>query len=179
MDLKFPFEPLRTVQAAAQVVKAAGGSMDYEKLLNVLYLADRTSLIETGSPITGDQMFLSDQGTYGLFTIYCCMWEDIPIKGWELAFMDEDRDIRLQADPGDGQLSDYDIDLLQKEYESYKGSNPSFLPEWKLPRVGQETVLYPKPEDILRASGFSEEDVVAYQERYAPIAAMDKIRIIR
>ena len=179
MELKFPFEPLRTVQAAAQVVKAAGGRIDCQKLMNILYLADRSSLIETGSPITGDVMFLADdeEKVYGLWWVYWCMWEGWPIRGWDKAFGDDAEFITLESDPGDGELSDYDVDLLQKIHGTYPGTDPSFLPEWKLPK--DEVVLRLKPEEVLRAEGFSEEDVTAYQERYAPIAAMDSIRIIR
>jgi len=178
MELKFRFEPLCTVQAAAQVVIAAGGRIDSEKLLNILYMADRTSLIETGSPITGDQMYLTPNKAYGLFTVFYCIWDSIAIRGWNTTFKDEDRYVVLYSGPGDSELSDYDVALLQREYAFYRGPDASFLPEWKQLKM-EAPITLPKPEDILRAEGFSEEHVIAYQERYAPIQAMDRIRIIR
>lgn len=54
--LRFVYNEEKAAQAAAFLLREAGGSMDYRELLNLLYLADRQSLIETGAPITGDEM---------------------------------------------------------------------------------------------------------------------------
>lgn len=53
--MEFIFDEHKATQAAAYLLRRGGGRMRYMKLIKLLYLADRTALIETGSPITGDR----------------------------------------------------------------------------------------------------------------------------
>src|SRR4051812_27718977 len=46
------FREDKTTQAAALLLKWAGGRMNYMKLIKLLYLADRTALLRWGRPIT-------------------------------------------------------------------------------------------------------------------------------
>jgi uncharacterized phage-associated protein len=50
------------VQAAAVLLKEAGGKMTRLRLLKLLYIADRESIAETFQPITGDDVVAMDHG---------------------------------------------------------------------------------------------------------------------
>jgi len=50
----FIFQFHKTLQAAAYILQASGGRMNYANLLRLLYIADRECLAEEGDTITGD-----------------------------------------------------------------------------------------------------------------------------
>ena len=58
--IEFVFNERKTAQAAARLLKLHGGKMDYRLLLNLMYLADRQALTETGLPISGDSYVSMD-----------------------------------------------------------------------------------------------------------------------
>ena len=60
--MKFVFSERKAAQAAACLIRLGGGRMDYGRLIKLLYLADRQSLIGSGAPITGDRMVSLDYG---------------------------------------------------------------------------------------------------------------------
>lgn len=60
--ITFNFNEKKATQAAALFLKKAGGSMDYMKLIKLLYLADRHALIHWERPITGGSYFLTKHG---------------------------------------------------------------------------------------------------------------------
>jgi uncharacterized phage-associated protein len=54
--VRFPFDERKAAQAAAYLLKKHDGRLNFMKLIKLLYLADRKSLLENGKPITGDRM---------------------------------------------------------------------------------------------------------------------------
>jgi hypothetical protein len=54
--IRFVFDEKKALQAAAYLLKLNGGTMDYRKLVTLMYLADRELLITIGRTITGDEM---------------------------------------------------------------------------------------------------------------------------
>ncbi len=52
--MKLTFDEEKATQAAALFLKLRGGRMSYMKLIKLLYLADRASLLRYGKPITMD-----------------------------------------------------------------------------------------------------------------------------
>jgi uncharacterized phage-associated protein len=57
-----PFDEGKSTQAAAMFLKLRGGQMSYMKLIKLLYLADRTSLLRFGKPITMDRWYSMKHG---------------------------------------------------------------------------------------------------------------------
>jgi hypothetical protein len=61
--MPFPFDSRKSVQALAFLLKQCPRrKCDRDKLLALLYLADRESLKETGHPITGDVFLAAPHG---------------------------------------------------------------------------------------------------------------------
>ncbi len=123
---------------------------------DLLYLADRTKLLDTGSTITGDKFVslcvnLALQNTYSILMSYS--------------------EQQFYKKYGDGELSEYDCDLLTNLYLKYKNISSQEmlenvmckLPEfqWKFLCFNQTDISY---ENVLRAEGLSEEEVKEYQE---------------
>ena len=55
-QIRFRFNELKAAQAAAYLLRLAGGRMHGEKLAALLYIVDRKLLISRGVPLTGDEM---------------------------------------------------------------------------------------------------------------------------
>ncbi|WP_419167442.1 hypothetical protein [Candidatus Palauibacter sp.] len=48
------YKQAKTTQLAGEFLRLAGGRMSYMKLIKLLYLVDRRSLLERGVPVTYD-----------------------------------------------------------------------------------------------------------------------------
>lgn len=56
------FREMKATRLAAYLLKKRGGQMSYMKLIKLLYLIDRESLRQRGTPITGDDYFSMSNG---------------------------------------------------------------------------------------------------------------------
>ena len=157
--MRFVFDEHRAAQAASILLERAGGSMEYIKLIKLLYLADRAALIETGSPITGDRYVSMKYGPV-LSTVLDLIKQPNPREDsiWHRYVQRRHFDAALVETAADDQLADYDTDLLNSIFDSYGNWRPwavvnhtHSLPEWIDPG---ETSIPIDPADILRYAGF-------------------------
>ena len=56
------FKQAKTTQLACEFLRLAGGRMSYMKLIKLLYLVDRRSLLERGVPVTYDRYVSMSHG---------------------------------------------------------------------------------------------------------------------
>jgi uncharacterized phage-associated protein len=162
--MKFVFNEEKAAEAAAFLLERAGGSMPYIRLIKLLYLADRQSLIETGQPIVGDQAVSMDHGPV-LSVVYDLIKGSRQSRLWPRFVTRDGYDVRLQQPPPrDGALSDYELDVLAAVFARYRDTDTwalidrmhDELPEWVDPE-GSSTPI--APETILRAAGKTEEEI--------------------
>ncbi len=149
MELRF--DEGKTTQAAALFLKFRGGQMSYMKLIKLLYLADRTSLLRFGKPITMDRWYSMKHGPV-LSTVLNLItdpsqvdssgpWSHFispPLGDWEVRLITEEV-------PND-RLSPAEEKLLAEIYEKFGRYNRWDLvevlhqgqvaPEWKKPIGG-------------------------------------------
>jgi len=147
--------------------------MNYMKLLKLLYLAERKSLVEATKSISGDRLVAMDNGpllseTYDLIKSsargkrdgYWC--ERINAVGYEVVLQDE-----IEAEPLD--LSDADERRLNSIYDEF-GSMSEFdlvewthknLPEWSDPKGSSRPI---PTRDVLYAADLP-SDVVSKKEQ--------------
>lgn len=97
IDRWIPFEPLRATQAAAYVLRLSEGAYDYDLLVKALYIADWEALQVTQRAMTGVLFKLGFE-------------EEI----WNRHIGREGGTAILLADPGDGELSEFDEETLSK-----------------------------------------------------------------
>jgi len=162
-QLSFVFDETKAAQAAAQLLLRHGRPMGSHRLLKLLYLADRRSLVETGYPITGDKMVCMEYGPV-LSGVYDAL-KGSPSPIWSRYITSvKEKQATLSTDkPEIGELSSYDIRLLAETYSTYGDYTFQQLkvlthefPEWKNP--GKSSTVIP-PEEILRAEGKSADEV--------------------
>lgn len=166
--MRFWFNDRKTAQAAAFLVRLRGGSLNYMKLIKLLYLADRQRLIDHGVPLTGDSLVSMKHGpvlsrvldliSEGPSAQPSAWFEYLSApSGYSVAVrpdapLDTDElsraELRLLT-AIDAQYGEIDkwalVDLLHK-----------ILPEWQDPG---DSVLPIEPETILRFANKSEEEI--------------------
>jgi len=168
--IRFAYDAEKAGEVAARLVQLSGGSMPLVKLLKLMYLADRNSLIDTGSPITGDAIVAMNMGPV-LSKTYNHLKPpaDLPFVA-----RTEGGPVTLAAGvPENGRLSDYEVDLVERIFGKFGGKSGQQLSdilhanakEWASPDGSSRLI---DPAEILRAAGKSEEeiDAIAQEARY-------------
>ena len=166
--MRFVFDERRAAQAASILLDRAGGSMDYLKLVKLLYLADRASLIETEVPITDDHYASMKHGPTPCQVLELIMQKQPREDSIWHRYIKREHFVAHLCGPAEWeQLSEANVELLNATYEVYGHLRPSqvvsetqALPEWRDPG---ETEIPIDPTDILRYAGYSERaiDLVA------------------
>jgi uncharacterized phage-associated protein len=182
------FETLKTVQAAAVLLKAAGGQMTRLRLVKLLYIADRESIAETLRPITGDDVVAMDHGPVLSLTYKLIRREAGPKNvTWDKYIAQKgSRDHVLVNDPGDGSLSEYEITKLRAVSAMRRGMTDYQIadethkfPEWiknQPPEGSKEEISL---HDVLDALGMAEYEAKLRQEEQEEVdfeAAMSAVR---
>ena len=180
--MRFAFNERKATQAAAHLLSLHGQRLNYTVLIKLLYLADRTALVERGLPITGDRMVSMPHGTVLSMILDCInaggMVEDSP---WATAISPPDGyDVRLLDDPGSDELSRYEIELLDQINQTYGHLNwwqlrqiTHALPEWQDPQGSSSPIA---PEEILRAEGKSPQEIERFAQEAAEVWFVDQLR---
>ena len=163
--MRFFFDERKATQAAAFLLGLHQEPMSHLRLIKLLYLADRQSLIEIASTITGDR-FLSM--AHGPVLSRCLDLIQKPLRGepsyWnEHIERDGVRTVALLADPGWESLSEYETTILERVFERYRSEtdwqivdHTHALPEWEDPGRSARPI---DPAQILRFAGYSEREV--------------------
>ncbi len=149
--MELSFDEGKTTQAAAQFLRLRGGQMSYMKLIKLLYIADRTSLLRFGRPVTMDRWYSMKHGPV-LSTVLNLItdpsqvdsegpWSHFispPLGDWEVRLLTDDV-------PND-RLSPAEEKLLIEVFEKFGHYNRWDLvdvlhegkvaPEWKKPAGG-------------------------------------------
>jgi uncharacterized phage-associated protein len=155
-----PFNPEKTIQASAVLLKEHAGRMSRMRLLKLLYIADRELLAETLRPITGDHPMAMPHGPVLSHTYDLIKRKHVSSPLWDKFITQQGpQDVSLACDPGLGKLSpkeidtliavcdrfrdldDYSLALVTHKFEEFKKNEP------KKPRK-TKTIPF---EDILHA----------------------------
>ena len=168
--MRFVFDERRAAQAAARLLDRHDRKMPYIKLIKLLYLADRESLIETGAPITGDRFVAMRHGPV-LSRVLDLIKDDCPAEDsvWHGYVARKRFDARLVGNTESKRLSDVDRGILDGVFDAYGClkewdvvARTHALPEWKDPG---NTSIPIEPEDILRYNDFTEAEIERVAEQ--------------
>ena len=164
--MEFFFDEPKAAQAACVLLDRHGGPMPYIKLVKLLYLADRESLIETGSPITGDRFISMKYGPV-LSRVLDLIKESEPAEDsiWHGYVLRAGYDAVLSTAAESDRLSEYEEGVLGRIFESQGRekewdvvSHTHALPEWTDPGTHAVPI---DPEAILRYAGYTDDEVQA------------------
>jgi uncharacterized phage-associated protein len=179
----FEFRERKATEAAARLLELGGGRMAYMKLIKLLYMADRQSLVETGFSITGDRMFSMEHGPVLSRLLNWLKREAHPSAAWRGMVsppVGYDVDLVQPLPAALATLSDYEIDLLATVWSNY-GHMDQFqlekylhdtLPEWVNPGKSSDPI---EVETILRAEGWTDDDIAAWSEELNAASSMSRL----
>ena len=164
--MRFHYNKKKAAQAAAHLVHLHNGELDVMALLKLLYLADRKSLIESGYPITGDEMVSMPHGPV-LSRIYDSIkWGKHDEGNPWYAYLSERENNRVSLTvdcPEQDELSEYDLEVLNEINREYGHLTPwqlreltHRLPEYEDPNGSSYPI---DPTEILRSVGKSDHDI--------------------
>ena len=157
LPVKFHFRERKAAQAAARLLRRHGRPMPAERLAALLYLADRRALLETGYPVTGDRWIATHRGPAPQRVLQLLENAGTTAIWPEYVASCPGRTAIPTDDQNDGQLSDYDRQLLDDTHDQFGllaefalSAHLQALPEWCNPSSEPETI---DPRKILRAAG--------------------------
>jgi len=161
----FKFNSKKAIQAIAFLLKQThdtNNSDNYMRVLKLLLFADRKSLEETGHPITGDSFVALKHGPTLSEILNLVKQGSIYSSEWDKYIQKDGYNIRLINDPGNDELSRYEIELLSGIWHQYKekgewevAEESEKLPEFIKNNPG-ESSKYISIGDILEALDKSE-----------------------
>ncbi len=171
MEFRFDFD--RSLEASAYLLKLGGGSMEYIRLIKLLYIAERELLAEEASPLTGDIYKAMKNGPV-LSTVYEIIqdrnWKS---DDWHQFIKTSGYSVELVGDPGLHHLSASIVTKLRDVHARYSHTNTWELvdathefPEWKKLSPGAGSVPI-RLEDILEAMGAEEGTLETIREEEA------------
>lgn len=173
------FDTRKAVQAAAVLLKhVPGQQMPYLQLLKLLYIADRESFRETKRPVLGGRRVAMKKGP-----LHSEVYDLIKGQGenpalWFQYLRLDEYDIELAHDPGDSELSDYEVDLLSRTAKGYGALTNWQLvelthafPEWEKNYRDHEanTSRTIHISDILDAVGLQDEKIAILAEIHSEL----------
>jgi len=180
--IRFEFNELKTTQIAAFFLQKNGGSMNYMKLIKLLYLSDRKSLAKWDRPMTCDSYVAMERGpVLSRVLDIINSGKEPDKKSYWYDFISEPRDysVSLIEESNQDELSKRELELLNAIFERYKECDQwkmveicHKLPEWEHPG---KTSIPIQVEDILRVLDKTDRDIEVIEEEIANIKYMDSI----
>jgi uncharacterized phage-associated protein len=169
MRFRFNFE--KTVQAAGVLLRRDGKKMSRQRLLKLLYIADRELLAAKGRTITGDQALAMTYGPVLRRTYDLIKGVEARATEWDEFIHSDGYAVELRGDPGLDDLSRAEIAKLHEVSDRYRDVDDDDLstlthdfPEWKSHSVPSGAELIPW-EEALRAQ--NKEDIIPIAESNA------------
>ncbi|RLT35059.1 MAG: DUF4065 domain-containing protein [Chloroflexi bacterium] len=160
--MQFVFDERKTAQASAYLLSLQGGEMPYMKLIKLLYLADRQSLVESGYPITGDRLVSMDFGPV-LSRVLTFIQYGTSAAWRQYIAGPVNYDVQLASPADTDQLSPYEIEVLDSVNERFGNLDQwqlvkyvHTLPEWEDP---EGSMLPIDVRVILREAGKSDDEI--------------------
>jgi uncharacterized phage-associated protein len=121
----------KTIEAAAYLIKRRPNRREnYMRLLKLLYLAERQSLKERGSPICGDAPYAMAQGPVPSRTLDLVKGKDSSSEKWEQFIETAGYEVELKCDPGNLNLCRAEINILDKVAERFQSYDEWDLVRW-------------------------------------------------
>nr|DAG77153.1 MAG TPA: Protein of unknown function (DUF4065) [Caudoviricetes sp.] len=162
------FNEAKATGLAAYLLEMAGGTMNYMKLIKLMYLVDRVSLCEIGQFVTNDDMFSLHNGPL-LSNVDDLITEPSRQKTVWGKHITAPSNYEVSLTSANhktvqSMLSDYEVEVAQRIFQQYGKMDKwalvehlhKVLPEWKDPGQGHRSPI--SLDDIFADCGKSSEE---------------------
>ncbi len=177
------FQLQKTMQAVGVLLKTTPSTrMSRLRLLKLLYITERDLIRETGRSITGDRAVAMDHGPVLTSTYNLINGQHADTKTWDQVFRRDGRhDVALVADPGNGELSRFEIARLEANAAKFNDMDDWALSEythgfaeWKAHQPPPNSRLPIPVDDVLKAVGqLARKDDLRHEAQ--SLAAVDRL----
>ena len=179
------FREDKATDMACRFLKRTGNTIDYLKLLKLMYIAERTALLQWGRSITFDRYVSMPHGPL-LSRTYDLIMEE-PLSSDDSIFHKcispaKEYKVELVENPfpdEESPLSPSEIDLIDQVSDKYCGLDKWKLrdithgfPEWDDPDGSSQTIQI---ETILQRNGIPEPDVEAILSEIGGLAHAESV----
>ena len=157
-----PFREDKATQVASRFIEKEGGSIRILKLVKLVYLTDRTSLLRFGRPVTFDEFYSLPYGPIPSSTLDRINSYGFEDSVWKrFISLREGNTVRLVAPANPSDLSKAEVDLIDEVWDEYGRIDvveySHQLPEWEHPQEkGRLRIRY---ADILKAEGWPADEI--------------------
>jgi hypothetical protein len=182
--INFHFNPKKSAQAAAYLLRLNGGEMEMYLFIKMLYLADRESLKKWGEPITGDRTVSMKHGPilgriYDLIKGRMVYSVNFPWTEFISNVDEESNRVFLTKDPGTDELSKSEMKILQELHSKFKNFTFGKMREFchslkEYEDVGGSSKDLPA-EKILKAVGKSDSEITEIEESVHSLQLADML----
>ena len=185
MSLKYKlpeFNETKAVQIAGFFLRLAGGEMNYMKLVKLMYLVDRTALVEWGRSLTYDNIYSLKDGLILGFVLDLIKKGAVPNSEniwYKYISSPSSYEIKLIKETLTTKLSKADRRLIDSIFEQYGHLNEvdlnlfhKTLPEWKPQTSSRYTISY---HEIMKIAGCSDEEIASVDDDLESLAIMDAL----
>lgn len=163
--LAFRFDARRATEVAVRLLQLAGGSMEYVRILKLLYMVDREGLSRRNRPVCGDHYVSMEHGPV-LSTVYDIIKGNTPDQTWDGAI----EKLRFNVQLRDGvpapsaTLSSEERGIIVDVHERWRDVGTwdmvkqlhSTLPEWTNPGKSSFPI---NPRRIFQVLGRSDDEI--------------------
>lgn len=168
----------KATQAAAKLLKLRGGTMSHLKLIKLLYLVERETLIRLGQPLAYDSYASLPHGPVLSATLDRINTSEAYRGGyWDRHITPKTNNEVSLRDPSavpNDQLSPAEEVLIDEVFARYGHlgrwelvDRTHALPEWTDPQGSSIPI---RPADILRNEGFSDEEIAGMESDWEEAA---------
>ncbi|HUT85837.1 MAG TPA: Panacea domain-containing protein, partial [Elusimicrobiales bacterium] len=174
----------KATHLAAYLLMMRGNKMSYMKLIKLMYLVDRQSLLKRGRPITFDCYYSMKYGPV-LSRTHDLITEDIAPEEttlWSKYISNPmgNKEVRLKKKPSFDELSNAEISIIKDIFRKYGHMKRwelvdllhKNLPEWKDTKNSSIPIHY---KDILKTSKKSKKEIEHIISDIESISTMDDI----
>ena len=117
----------KAIQAACVLLRRDGNRMSRLRLLKLLYLSERKHLRQTGTLMLGGRFVATNHGPVHGDILALMNSEHMGVTFWSSQFHRIGRDIQIDDQPGVGELSPFEIDLLNSISDQFLS-----MDDWEL-----------------------------------------------
>lgn len=168
------YKAKKALEALAFMLDRHGDPMDREKLVRLLYLAERSSLLSTGRPLVFDTPMIVAEGLSLRRTSHRSH-DDIASPAWD-EYLNLGPVIELQSEPPRSQLSEADRDHLKTALDQFGdcslgevNKHTRSLPEYRRVEAPPEPIAL----EVLLAQRFNSRIVETIMNELESVAWME------
>lgn len=164
--IQFRFNEKKLTQIVAYFLKLNNCTINYTKLMKMLYLTDREALKMWRCTLSGDAYVSMPSGPVLSKTLKLIKNSGTQNDGqfWNGFITRQKFNVSLRGDPGVDELSKREIELIDKIYNQYNkytygimiDITHSICPEWKSPGHSYEPITI---NDILKELNVEDEEI--------------------